>query len=242
MRPRGGRPPLPARKVLVQVIFPLRTSCPWKALPNGSTVHRRFTAWGNQQLFLRLWQPLIDAYDDERGLDRTWSSADSATGKAPQGGTTGPNPTDRAKRGSTGHVLPDVRGIPVARTVRGANVPDEGALGKTRDSMGVRDHTGAPSRPKYLCLDKGSDYVDTEAAVRERGIKPHSRRRGEQPLVGCVQGKPRWWVVERTNSWHNPFRGLLIRWERKAAPYVARCERACALVTYRSRKKVTLRL
>jgi putative transposase len=160
---------------------------------------------------------------------------------AKRGDHTGPNPTDRAKSGSKRHVLTDSRGIPVALTVSGANVHDKWALGETLDSIVVRDRTGAPSRPKHICLDKGYDYADTEAAVRERGIKPHIRRRGEQPLVGCIKGKPRRWVVERTNSWHNQFRGLLIRWERKAAHYIALCELACALITYRSLKKVTLR-
>jgi hypothetical protein len=40
-------------------------------------------------------------------------------------------------------------------------------------------------------------------------------------------------VVERTNSWHNRFRALLIRWERKADHYLALCELACGLIAYR---------
>ncbi|MGQ2825001.1 IS5/IS1182 family transposase, partial [Leptospira kirschneri] len=36
------------------------------------------------------------------------------------------------------------------------------------------------------------------------------------------KGKPRRWVVERTNSWHNNrFRAILIRWERKSENYLA---------------------
>jgi hypothetical protein len=54
-----------------------------------------------------------------------------------------------------------------------------------------------------------------------RHIVPHIRRRGEQPMLGCVRGKPRRWVVERTISWQNRFRSLLIRWERKASNYLA---------------------
>jgi len=59
-----------------------------------------------------------------------------------------------------------------------------------------------PRRPVHLCVDKGYDYADAEAAVRDSGITPHIRRRGEKPLLGCVQGKPpipnR---VERSGSW-----------------------------------------
>jgi IS5 family transposase len=80
------------------------------------------------------------------------------------------------------------------------------------------------------CLDKGYDYREPEAESRERGVTPHIRRRGEKPLIGCVRGKPRRWVVERTNSWHNRYRAILVRWERKAANYLALLLLACALI------------
>ncbi|EMM98325.1 transposase DDE domain protein [Leptospira noguchii str. 2007001578] len=32
-------------------------------------------------------------------------------------------------------------------------------------------------------------------------------------MIGKYNGKPRRWVVERTNSWHNRFRAILIRWK-----------------------------
>ncbi|MGH7653328.1 MAG: transposase, partial [Gemmatimonadaceae bacterium] len=89
-----------------------------------------------------------------------------------------------------------------------------------------------PRRPTHLCLDKGYDYADSEAAVRTRGIIPHIRRRGEHPLLGIVQGKPRRWVVERTNSWHNRFRGLLVRWERRGENYLAMLQLVCGLIAF----------
>ena len=90
-----------------------------------------------------------------------------------------------------------------------------------------------PRRPKNLCLDKGYDYDDAEAAVRTRGIKPHLRRRGENRRK-CKRGRPRGWVVERANSWHNNFRALRIRWETKATRYMALVHLACALIAYRA--------
>jgi transposase len=41
------------------------------------------------------------------------------------------------------------------------------------------------------------------------------------------------WVVERTNSWMNRFRRLLIRWEKRIENYVAMLHLACAWITYR---------
>ena len=90
----------------------------------------------------------------------------------------------------------------------------------------------ALAAPITSCLDKGYDFEDTEAAIRARRITPHIRRRGEQPLLGWVRGKPRRWVVERTNAWHNRFRGLLIRWERTGAHYLAFLHLACALIAF----------
>ena len=92
-----------------------------------------------------------------------------------------------------------------------------------------------PMLPKNLCLDKGCDYDDPEQEARARGVKPQIRRRGEPPLVGCVGGKPRPWVVERTNvRWHNNFHGLRIRWERKAEHYGALVQLACAIITFQA--------
>src|SRR5260370_13956170 len=58
------------------------------------------------------------------------------------------------------------------------------------------------------------DYKQPEQEARARGVKPHIRRLGEPALTGPIRGKkPRRWVVERTNSWHNNFRALRIQIE-----------------------------
>lgn len=105
-------------------------------------------------------------------------------------------------------------------------------VGKTLDAVFVTAPRG-PRRPRNLCLDKGYDYRDAEVAVRVRGIKPHLRRRGEQPR-SCKRGRARRWVVERTNSWHNNYRALRIRWETIGAHYLALVHFACAMITYRA--------
>ena len=42
--------------------------------------------------------------------------------------------------------------------------------------------------------------------------------------------KPRRWVVERTHSWLNRFRDLLVRWCKKAENYTAQLQLACAIM------------
>lgn len=129
------------------------------------------------------------------------------------------------------HILTDGRGVPLAAEISGANVHDKWLVRQTLDSVVLRGSRG-PRRPKNLCLDKGYDYADVETVVRSRRIIPHIRRRGERPLVGCVRGKPRRWVVERTNAWHNRFRALLVRWERIGAHYLALLHLACAIIAF----------
>jgi putative transposase len=128
--------------------------------------------------------------------------------------------------------MTDGRGVPLAVVLTGANVHDKWALEDTLDAVPIRAGRGV-RRPDHLCLDKGYDYDDCEAAVRRRGIEPHIRRRGEKKMLGCFRGKPRRWVVERTNSWHNRFRALLIRWETKGANYLALVQLACALIAFK---------
>jgi IS5 family transposase len=114
-------------------------------------------------------------------------------------------------------------------TLTAANVHDKWMVGATLDTVPLLTARGIV-RPRNLCLDKGYDYAEPEAEARERRVIPHIRRRGEPPLLGCVLGKPRRWVVERTNSWHNRFRAILVRWERKADNYLALVLLASALI------------
>ena len=51
-----------------------------------------------------------------------------------------------------------------------------------------------------------------------------------QQETGC---KARRWVVERTPSWMNRFRRVLIRWDKKVRNYLGFLHLACAYSTYR---------
>ena len=42
------------------------------------------------------------------------------------------------------------------------------------------------------------------------------------------------WVVERTHSWMNRFRRVLVRWEKKVENYFGMLHFVCAWITYRS--------
>ena len=67
---------------------------------SSSSAHRRFQEWEQAGVFHEIWRQGLLDYDEAVGIDWAWLSCDGATGKAPLGGElTGPNPTDRAKKG-----------------------------------------------------------------------------------------------------------------------------------------------
>ena len=86
-----------------------------------------------------------------------------------------------------------------------------------------------------LCLDKGYDYDEVRDLAREFGYTAHIRARGEeaQAIKHEAGFKARRWVTERTHSWMNRFRRILIRWEKKPENYLALLHFVCGWITYR---------
>lgn len=83
-----------------------------------------------------------------------------------------------------------------------------------------------------LCLDAGFDYDEVREVAAEMGYTTHIVSRGEEKQAQVAGQKARRWVVERTHSWLNRYRRLLIRWEKKAHNYLALLHFACALLTW----------
>ena len=113
-------------------------------------------------------------------------------------------------------MLTDQRGAPLAVVVTAANRHDLTAAVTTLESLVVKRPVPKPYHPQHLCLDKAYDAAELEQAVRARQYRPHIRRRGEPaPTPNKRRYKARRWVVDRTHSWHNRFRKLAVRWEKK---------------------------
>ena len=72
--------------------------------------------------------------------------------------------------------------------------------------------------------------------LEEFGYIAHIKARGEEAkeLKKSILKKARRWVVERTHSWMNRFRGILIRWSKKAENYLAMLHLACGIITWRA--------
>lgn len=86
-----------------------------------------------------------------------------------------------------------------------------------------------------MCLDKGYDYDEVRELLEEFSYTAHIRARGEeaQAIKRAVGFKARRWVVERTHSWMNRFRRILIRWEKKPENYIGLLHLVCAIITIR---------
>lgn len=131
--------------------------------------------------------------------------------------------------------MTDAAGIPIGLTVDGANRNDFKLVRPTLLSIPVERPAPAPDAPQRMCLDKGYDYQEVRDLLVEFGFTAHIRARGEeaQALKKEAGFKARRWVVERTHSWMNRFRRLLVRWEKKAETYLAMLHFACALITFK---------
>lgn len=237
---KGGRPRADLRCIADAIFYRLRTGCQWKAIPPelapGSTAHDYYQAWAQAGVFDELWDAAVGVYGDLIGLDRQWQSVDGAMTKAPLGGeNTGKNPTDRGKLGSKRSVQTDAAGIPIGMAVSGANVHDSKLLQETIEDSLERATRADSDDEEHMCLDKAYDSAATRELIETvYGYTAHVRSRGEEQreLDRQAGERPRRWVAERTHSWLNRFRAILIRWDKKTQNHVAGLHLAFAYFIY----------
>ena len=120
--------------------------------------------------------------------------------------------------------------------VDGANRHDMKLVGPTLSHLMAERPQPIEAKPQHLCMDKGYDYPSVRELVEMLGYTPHIRSRGEEKQAKMhIPGyRSRRWVVERTHSWLNRFRRLLIRWEKKVENYEAMLYFACSWIVFRS--------
>jgi putative transposase len=125
--------------------------------------------------------------------------------------------------------------VPLAVVIEGANRHDCKLVEATLEQIPVDRPRPTAQRPQGLCLDKGYDYEEVRALAQQFGYTAHIRARGEeaQAIKRSARFKARRWVVERTHSWLNRFRRILIRWEKKPDNYLGLLHLSCALITFR---------
>ena len=124
--------------------------------------------------------------------------------------------------------------MPVALAVAGANRHDVMLLAPTLANIVVRRPRPTHRRPQGLCLDNAYDVDWVYPLLAQFGLSAHVRGRGEEAwtLRRIPGARARRWVVERTHSWINRFRALLVRWDKKTTNYEGSLHLACAYITF----------
>ena len=152
---------------------------------------------------------------------------------------TGPNPTDRAKTGTKRSMVVDGKGIPLGITVDAANRHDMKMTKATLQSIVVHRPQPTITLKQHMCMHKGYDFPEVHELLRDYGYTIHIKLRlgiriEKNQRKRIPRYRSRRWVVERTHSWMNRFRRLLIRWEKKVENYIGMLHFACAWITYRN--------
>ena len=240
---KGGRTRMDARKAFAAIVYVLRTGIQWNALPRelgaSSTVHDRFQEWERAGFFEELWGAGLAEYDEMEGIEWEWQAIDGVMTRASLGkDATGKNPTDRAKSGTKRSMLTDGAGIPLSVAIEGANRHDAKLLVATLEGLVVaRPAWEEEDDQQHMCLDAAYDSEPVREELKERGYVPHippadKKEREREGAVHRHDGRTRRWVVERTHSWLNRSRRLLVRWEKKAENYLAFIQLACAQLIF----------
>ena len=126
--------------------------------------------------------------------------------------------------------------MPIGVAVEGANRHDMKLVRATIESLVVDRPEPTVEAPQGMCLDKGYDYDEVREILAEFGFTAHIKARGaEAKEIKQEAGKrARRWVVERSHSWMNRFRRILVRWDKKPENYLALLHFACALIAFRA--------
>src|ERR671938_35265 len=216
-----GHPRAPTDAVLASLRFFLREGGQWRewraelGRSSGSTLRRRLREWSATALLRRVhavlvrmvrsgpeaaaaaWDVVIDSCSvraSRRCSATPGGRRNEVSPRAKRGGElTGPNPTDRGKRGTKYHVVVASDGIPLAALPSAANVHDTMLF------------PGLLSRAMVVCVAIARLYADAaydSAANRglcgREGVLPVIRHSGDPHGSGLGTVRR---IVENVNAW-----------------------------------------
>ena len=133
-------------------------------------------------------------------------------------------------------LVTDGNGLPIAKTLASAQTYEVRLAEETLRNIRVSRKTGRPkTRPRRLVADKGYDSDDLRRALRKRGIgysipyKANATRRRRWTPIAREDYRERW-HIERTFSWLQNFRRLLVRHEGFLSVYDGFFTLGCVLI------------
>src|SRR4051794_29459364 len=197
-----GHPRCSTEAVVETPRFFVREGVQWRELRArgdrvcGATLRRRLREWSDAALLRRVHAMLVGMVrSGPEAAAAAWDIiVDSCSVRAKRGGElTGPNPTDRGKRGTKYHVVVASEGIPIAALPSAANVNDTMLFpALLRRALVV---CAAIAR---LYADAAYHSAENRRLCGNQGILPLIRKIGEPHGSGL--GTTRC-VVEHANAW-----------------------------------------
>jgi len=142
---------------------------------------------------------------------------------------------DRGKCGTKRSIVTEGGGVAIGVVAAGANRNDFKLARETLESIPIERPAPTAEKPQGMCMDKDYDKSEVYALLEEFGFTAHIRARGEeaQELKRKARARARRWVAERKHSWMNRWRGILIRWNKKAANYLGLLHLTVGVITWR---------
>jgi transposase len=222
-----GHPPTETIRVAATLRRFLREGTPWRGLratedqASGSTLRRCLARWAETGLLAKVHVPLVGMLRGHPDL-----ILDTCSARAKRGGDlTGPNPTDRGKRGSKYHIATDGDGVPVACAATAADVND--TLVFERLFLAA---FAVMARIRTVFADKGYDAEHHRELCRRFGAEPQIHKRGRPRGSGL--GKRRW-PVGRSNAWVLENKRLALRYDRLGFVIQSLLQAACIFLVAR---------
>jgi putative transposase len=192
----------------------LWTGAPWRSLGKRfSTVHGTFIRWSRAHVFEIAYRALLKLERRTTSRKSRFACIDSSFVKNIYGrDCVGRNPTDRGRNATKVSALVDQDGIPLSLVFFPGNVSDQRTVQETL--------SGAPNpaRMTPLYADKGYDSKENRRIMRSFGYVDRVSRRGEvtHRLVNRRRN-----VVERTFSWLDKCRRLILRYDMSIVAYAS---------------------
>ena len=133
-------------------------------------------------------------------------------------------------------MLTDGNGVPIGVAIAGANRHAMKLTLATLETQRIIPPDLEPEAVRNICLDKGYDYQEVKNILDAWSYVWQIPPRDESHRIihDIPNYRARRWVVERTHSWMNRCRRLLIRWEKKPENYLALIHLACACIAVRA--------
>ena len=133
-------------------------------------------------------------------------------------------------------VLADGAGTPLGIHLEKASPSEVRLVEATLKSVRVKTGKRKCGAPRRLIGDRGYDSNTVRALLVKRGIEPIIPARSNHTVATHQDGRKmrrykRRWIIERSNSWLQHFRKLVVRYERSPTIFAALVHMACALIT-----------